>query len=210
MKDIPAFTTENGIASLVLRDIPYSKRAYVSIVSSDNIDTLMEDVIRFCKALDTQELLGYGEIFAGRYPLEETVLLMEGPKVNVDTVVLKPVCEEDAKQFCALYNEKMKHLKTVCLMTLKEANRLICGKQAYFILENDCRIGFGVVTENEIRALAAMTPGTGKKVVCALGRLISGDRIRLEVAGSNTKALQLYDGLGFKCVKVMERWYKIF
>ena len=31
MKDIPAFTTENGIASLILREIPYREEAYIRI-----------------------------------------------------------------------------------------------------------------------------------------------------------------------------------
>ena len=29
MKDIPVFTTENGAASLILREIPYQQSAYI-------------------------------------------------------------------------------------------------------------------------------------------------------------------------------------
>ena len=35
MKDIPVFTTEFGIASLILRDIPYRGEAYVRVRSCE-------------------------------------------------------------------------------------------------------------------------------------------------------------------------------
>lgn len=210
MKDIPAFTTENGIASLVLRDIPFSKRAYVTVVSSENVEALAKEMIHFCKALGAQEVFGYGDAFAQLYPLTETILLMEGPKAISDSTRLQLVLDENAEEFCELYNKKMEHLKTACRMTPKEMARLIREEQVYFIFENGRMIGFGIVAGEKIRALASMEPGAGDKIVYALGEKISGDLIRLEVALSNTKALQLYERMGFRRVDVLDRWYKIF
>ncbi len=210
MKDIPAFTTENGVVSLVLRELPYSKRAYVSVISANDMKAMTEDVIGFCKALDAQELYGYADLFAGGYPLAETVFLMEGTKQAVQTAQLQAVQEENLLRFCELYNSKMKHLKTACYMTAEEALRLVREKKAYFVQENGHTIGFGVLEENKIRSLASTAPGAGEKVIYALGSLIPGDKIFLEAAQSNEKAMRLYERLGFVCVKTLDRWYKIF
>ena len=53
MKDMPVFTTENGAASLILREIPYQQTAYV--VLRDTLDPLAlagecADFCRVCGA----------------------------------------------------------------------------------------------------------------------------------------------------------------
>ena len=54
MKDMPVFTTENGAASLILREIPYQQTAYV--VLRDTLDPLAlagecADFCRVCGAV---------------------------------------------------------------------------------------------------------------------------------------------------------------
>ena len=50
MRDIPVFTTQYGVASLVLREIPYRQEAYISIQSSLQPEQLLEECIGFCRA----------------------------------------------------------------------------------------------------------------------------------------------------------------
>ena len=44
MRDFPMFTTEYGVASLVLREIPYREEAYITILSSEQPEELLEVV----------------------------------------------------------------------------------------------------------------------------------------------------------------------
>ena len=65
MKDFPVFTTENGVASLVLKEIPYRRCAYIILRDSLEPEALLAECISFCRAC------GAERVFAAR-------LLMEG------------------------------------------------------------------------------------------------------------------------------------
>ena len=42
MKDFPVFTTEYGIASLVLKEIPYKEEGYITLRASDTPEELLK------------------------------------------------------------------------------------------------------------------------------------------------------------------------
>ena len=49
MKDFPVFTTEHGVASLVLKEIPYQGAAYITLRDSLEPELLLEDCLQFCR-----------------------------------------------------------------------------------------------------------------------------------------------------------------
>ena len=54
MKDLQVFTTEHGVASLILKEIPYQGTAYISSLS---IEDPVDDVVSI-----SLELTGTGEL----------------------------------------------------------------------------------------------------------------------------------------------------
>ena len=59
MKNIPVFTTPHGIATLILREIPYSGRAYILPQSAFTSEAeLVRECAEFCRAA------GAGQVFA--------------------------------------------------------------------------------------------------------------------------------------------------
>jgi ribosomal protein S18 acetylase RimI-like enzyme len=50
----------------------------------------------------------------------------------------------------------------------------------------------------------------GKDVFAALTHALMNDRIVLEVASTNRRAISLYESLGFIQTAELSRWYKIF
>ena len=50
MRDIPMFTTEYGVASLALREIPYRQEAFITIQATEKPKELLEECIGFCRA----------------------------------------------------------------------------------------------------------------------------------------------------------------
>ena len=56
MRDIPVFTTEYGVASLVLREIPYRQEAYISIQSSLQPEELLAECVSFCRACGAEKV----------------------------------------------------------------------------------------------------------------------------------------------------------
>ena len=41
MKDFPLFTTENGVASLILKEIPYRSEAYIILRDTQSPEALL-------------------------------------------------------------------------------------------------------------------------------------------------------------------------
>ena len=69
--------------------------------------------------------------------------------------------------------------------------------------------GIGVVSDNEISAIAACQKGAGRDVLAALCRALPCEEITLQVADSNQKAISLYFRCGFLKTGEGTRWYKI-
>ena len=65
MKNIPMFTTENGVASLILQEIPYRREAYVHIRSTAAPEAFFRECVDFCK------MAGAEKIYLTGHPLLE-------------------------------------------------------------------------------------------------------------------------------------------
>ena len=57
MENIPVFTTENGVASLVLREIPYRETAYIQFASSQSPELFLEECVSFCQSVGAKTVL---------------------------------------------------------------------------------------------------------------------------------------------------------
>ena len=62
MKDIGIFPTEYGVASLILREIPYRKEAYIRVqdVQPGALVQLLNECGDFCRACGAQTILWTG------------------------------------------------------------------------------------------------------------------------------------------------------
>ena len=58
LKDIPLFTTDAGIASLLLGEVSYRKEAYVRIrsVQPGKLAELLEECISFCRMVGAERV----------------------------------------------------------------------------------------------------------------------------------------------------------
>ena len=78
MRDIPMFTTEYGVASLVLREIPYRQEAYISIQSSLQPEQLLEECISFCRACGAERIYAKNHDCLTQYPVHTSIIKMRG------------------------------------------------------------------------------------------------------------------------------------
>ena len=53
MKDFPCFATDDGVASLILKEIPYRQEAYIRFqdVQPGRFAPFLEECVSFCEAL---------------------------------------------------------------------------------------------------------------------------------------------------------------
>ncbi len=207
MRDIPVFTTENGVAALILREIPYSGKAYIRLQDSAQPSEFIKECGDFCRMAGAKACFATGENLA-QYPVYTTVYRMQGAVSEIGEGAIFPVTEETLPRFLEIYNEKMAAVPLAAYLTNAEGLKLL--KNAYFVHSGDTLLGIGVVEENKISAIVACEKGAGQAVLSALCRAVGEEQVVLEVADNNLPAICLYERCGFVKTGVVARWHKIF
>lgn len=212
MRDIPVFTTENGIASLFLRNIPFSKKAYIKIQSTQEPEVFQKECADFCRAVGAVNVFVTGiDAPVGVVSSERIVLMSRSREGLPDTdAMLFPVQEETLEKWREIYNQKMHNVPNAALISYVEAKKYLNSGSCYFVHNAGQLLGIGVADGNRIEALASVKKGAGNDVLLALAKALSGECIVLSVAEGNHKAVQLYQSLGFITSSVEECWYQIF
>lgn len=212
MKDIPIFTTENGAASLVLREIPYLGTAYVTIQSSQNPGELIRECADFCRACGAAHVYATGTPELEQYPLHTAMYTMTCDRESLpDTdAALWPVQAETLEKFRMIYNEKMQDIPNAAWMDTKLAQEMLEKGDGYFVHRGENLLGIGRASGDMLDLVISLIPGAGREVVLALNHALCCDTIRLLVASANTRAIRLYEKLGFIRTAEAARWYEIF
>ena len=119
MKDMPAFTTEHGVASLILREIPYNQKAYIKIQYAAVLQDLMKECASFCRAIGAEEVYVSGDAALNCYPIYTELLEMQiQSKLLPETdAVAVALCENQLSYFKTVYNEKMNKIRVKKLRT---------------------------------------------------------------------------------------------
>lgn len=211
MRNIPLFTTEYGVASLILETVPSRGEAFIQVQSSLEPAKLLEECRQFCVACGAEKIYAAGHDFLRQYPVYMSIREMQARRdaIGETDAVIVPVWEETAEDWRRIYNEKMACVSKAAWMTEFEMKRLIREGGAYFVRREGELLGIGVVSGNELRAVASVQPGQGAEVVRALCRAVTEDAVKIQVASDNARAVALYERLGFTPVREVNQWYKI-
>lgn len=212
MKDIPVFATEYGIASLVLKEIPYQSAAYVTVRDSLEPERLLEECIGFCRACGADRIYATGHSELESRPLYTAMWQMQcSLEALPDTdAALWPVQENTLKQWQQIYNDKVRNLPNGAWMTDADARKMIEKGDGYFIHRGEVLLGIGRASGDTIDWVASLQPGAGRDVLLALSHAITEETVLLTVASVNIKAVKLYENLGFLKNKELSRWFQIF
>ena len=211
MKNIPVFTTQYGVGSLILREIPYKGIAYVKIQSSETPKEFIEECIQFCRMAGAEKIYATGHAYLENYPMHTAILHM---CVSADSLpdtdaALMPVTEEALDQWLRLYNERMLHVDNAAFKDSADGKLLLQNGNGYFVHKDGARLGIGIASGDTIDAVIAAQPGAGREVVLALRHAVSCNEIHLDVASTNTRAIRLYEKLGFVTAQERSRWYQL-
>lgn len=211
MKDIPMFVTDYGVASIILKEVPYKALAYIRVqdVQPGGLEALIEDCASFCRAAGADHILATGHEELERYPFHCEIHIMTGPTDFPPEGKLWPVLEENVKQWREICNEKMKIVDNSATLTAFDEKMLVSSAGTYFVHDGQKLLGIGWVEEGELRCLASVVPGQGRGVLATLLSTLDCDRVRLDVASTNLRAIRLYESMGFVKTGVRSRWYKI-
>lgn len=210
MKDIPVFPTEYGVASLFLKEIPYSGHAYIQIqdAPAETTPQLLTECVGFCKAC------GAERFFYSGGPEEEepafAVLKMSGcawvdPK---QLAHLFPVTEQTVAQWRKIYNERMATVPHSRTLSFGDEREILRNVGAYFVHRDGTLLGIGWLEDTHLLAVASVVKGAGEQVMHTLMSLVEGAQMTLEVSSQNEKALDLYRRLGFLTTGISKQWYE--
>jgi len=213
MRDFPIFTTDYGVASLVLKEIPYKKQAFICIrnVQSDDFEKHLKECIDFCMMAGAERIYASGHEGLRVYPLYTTVIEMRGcPHVEPNNIAqLFPVTEHTVGRWRDIYNRRMRNVDNSGTLEKRDEARILESGGAYFVHDNGNLLGIGWVVENKLLAVTSTVPGEGLRVMQTLLSTREEETITLEVASTNTRAICLYEKLGFVPVCEVSCWYQV-
>lgn len=212
MKDIPVFTSEYGVASLILKEIPYRKRAQIQIQSSLEPEKLLEECVGFCRACGAEEILAAGHECLEKYPLLTEMWLMTCSRETVGKTdaCLIPMTKQSVERWLELYNQRMADVPNAAYLDARDGQEFLENGDCYFVYRDGTLLGIGKAAEDYIDIVIAAEKGMGQTVVQALCSVLTGETVRVAVAGANDRAVWLYERMGFVKTKVMSRWYQVF
>lgn len=211
MKDIPVFTTPYGVASLILREVPYQQTAYIRLQAAQEPEKLLRECIDFCRVVGAEKILVKESEGLRQYPLYTCVWRMRIMKDSLGETdaALFPVQEQTADEFQRLYNGKIIHVPNAAWMDNADKKDMLSTGEGYFVHRDGTLLGIGRVLGGMIRFLAAVKPGAGPDVVRALAHAATEESVTVEVASANEKAVRLYQRLGFVKTAELSRWYRV-
>lgn len=210
MKDIPFFTTEYGVASLMLAEIPYRQEAYIRIqsVCDGAVEELIRECMAFCRAAGAEKIYWSAGDVEGE--LHTSILEMRGVAWVNQTKLenLFPVTEETIERWRQIFNERMIQVDNAATLTSHDEKRILASGGAYFVHHDGELLGVGWMEDTKLQAIAAVKPGAGERVLHSLMSLVEGESVTLEVASTNEKAIRLYERAGFVKTREIRRWYR--
>ena len=214
MRDFPIFTTEYGVSSLVLKEIPYRNEAYIRIrdVQEAFFQEHLEECVSFCRICGAEAIFAEGNEKLEAFPLYTAVYRMTGTARSDPEKManLFPVTEQTVSRWRSHYNEAMRTVDNALTLEARDEQRILDSGSAYFVHDAGTLLGFFWLEGDKLLAIGAVQKGAGERVMHTMLSLREGRAMELEVASTNTRAIRLYEKCGFLKVEELSRWYRVY
>lgn len=200
MRDLPIFPCADGLASLILGEIPYRGEAYILVRTVyGSLTALVQQCASFCADAGATRIYVSGEGDFSAFPVHTRLL-----DRSIEAALL-PSTAAHAEQtgddeWATLYNARFRRVP--CAKTYQKTPGNAC-----FVYDGETRIGLGLCIGDELAAVAGLERGRGADCVLGLAKQMKTPQIRLLCAEENIAAMRLYDRLGFSVDGVRRVWY---
>ena len=211
MRDFPVFSTDFGVATLVLKEVPYKEVAYIIIQSALQPEELLKECVSFCRAVGAEKIYARGHELVEQYPLHTIIYEMRG-EISVREELVEniwPVTEETVGKWRELVNERMREIDNSATLEQKDEQEILSKGGAYFVHRAGEVLGIGWIVEDEVLLLAATQKGMGERVLHTLLSATRLEQIRLDVVSTNERAIRFYERLGLIKTGEKHRWYRV-
>lgn len=205
------------MASLVLREIPYSGAAYVLVRSVWNGQTaaLLEECASFCRAAGAQRVYasdGRNDL-PGEHAYDMVMLTMQRENLPelTNPAILEPISVQNGAEYLAVYNACFRDLPGAASYGKKDLGRLIEHGSGFLTRKNGVCVGVVELEKDELAGICVLPEFKGLGYDLALTALhrLEHSVVRLKTASTNERALRLYRRLGFGNGTCISRWWLI-
>lgn len=215
MKDIPVFTGAHGIATLVLKEIPWSGCGYVIVRSVwDDAAAFLDECLGFCRACGAEQV--YASWENADLPADHAYDMV---RMEIKKSELPPLCEietenltkENSQAFLEIYNKCFQQVPNAASYSAKDTARLLGEETAYLVRRNGEYAAIAEISREGLEAVAVLPEhkGLGYALTRTVLEKVPSTNIKLKVASTNTRAVRLYERLGFVFGGVLSRWWKL-
>ena len=219
MNNIPVFTAQGGTATLILREIPISGKAYVLLrtVLPGQAENLAAECASFCRMCGAEEILAsWADGDLPFLPPAYDIYLLHVSKSALPVgkpVQLVPMTPENDAIYQRIYNRCFSHVSHALSYDRGQIARIYREHQrAFLALDAENRpYGIGELHGNELAAVAVLPKcrGTGTDLALSLLQLCPGEDLKVTVASDNEAAMHLYEKLGFHMSGVESKWFQV-
>lgn len=211
MRDFPMFTTEFGVASLILREVPYRQEAYIVIQSTLQPEELLRECVSFCRMVGAEKIYARGHALVEQYPLHSVIYEMRG-QITVDMNKVEnlwPVTQDTIGKWRDFLNEKMRPIDNSGTLTKYGEQEILDLGGAYFVHRAGELLGAGWIVDDELKLIASVQRGMGERVMHTLLSASACEEIQLQVVSTNVPAIRLYERMGMIKTAELHRWYRV-
>lgn len=215
MKDIPVFTGAHGIATLVLKEIPWSGCGYVIVRSIwTDAEAFLRECLGFCRACGAEQVYACWECEA--LPAEHAydMLRLEREKEGLPMgAPLEPevLTKENSEEFLQVYDRCFRNVPNAASYGEKDVKRLLGEDTAWLVHREGVCAGIAEISKEGLEAVAVLPAyrGLGYDLTLAVLAMVPSKTIRLKTASTNDRAMALYHRLGFCETEVLSRWWRL-
>lgn len=216
MKDIPMFTGTYGLASLVLKEISATGRAYAVIraVWNGKTEGFLQECKEFCRAVGAENVyVSYGSEELPAEPVYD-MIAMEREKAGLtqgSPVELEPLTPENGQVFLEIYNTCFRDVVGASAYGKEDLLRLYDTDCAFLAKKEGAYAGIAEISETGLESIAVLPRyrGLGYDLALAVLPMVPRKTLRLKVASTNERAISLYKRLGFSAVETLDRWWRL-
>ena len=125
------------------------------------------------------------------------------------TANLWPVTEENIGKWRQFMNEKLKTVDNAATLEKRDEKDILEKGGAYFVHDREELLGAGWLEGEELHLLASAKQGMGARVFHTLLSVTWPERVTLQVASTNERAIRLYEKMGLVKTGEAARWYRV-
>jgi len=205
------FTTEYGVASLILKEVPYRQEAYIILQSTEQPEELLKECVSFCRVVGAERVYARGHELVEKYPLHCAIYEMRG-QIRVDESKvdhLWPVTKENIGKWRELLNARMRAIDNSGTLEKSGEQEILDLGGAYFVHRDGELLGAGWIVGDELMLITAFREGMGERVLHSLLSAVPVEEIRLQVVSTNERAIRFYEKMGLIKTAELRRWYRV-